>query len=138
MAFVIAYMGEAAANGTRAAEIAGYGSPAQSASRQLTNVKIRAYIDEWTKQDPLVMSAHEIQRKLSAIARGECEGFDNRDRVKALEMLCKTRGMFIVKVEAKLETRVTVADERAELDRMIGEIRGKQQQTLEAEYDVKH
>lgn len=65
-AFVLAYVGEARFNGTRAAEIAGYAGPENSwasmASQLLRNLKIRAEVDERTSA--MILPANEVLARL--------------------------------------------------------------------------
>lgn len=73
--FIEAYVGEAAGNGTRAAELAGYKGNTVTlgsvAAQNLRKHQIRAAVDRLLEQDPLVAGRVERLRRLTAVARGE-------------------------------------------------------------------
>ena len=116
--FVEAYMGKCAGNATRAYmeayEETNADTAAAHASRLVRVGKVRARIDELIADDPLVASRHELQRRLTAIALGEDRGetYYNEsgqrvdrwgskvaDEIRAAEVLMKSRGDMIEKVE---------------------------------------
>lgn len=111
-------MGRCAGNATRAYMEAydedNLNQAASSASDLLRVPKVRAAIEERISNDPLVADRHELQRRLSAIARGEDRGateYDaegNRverwgskvsDEIAAAKLLMQTRGQLIEKHE---------------------------------------
>lgn len=113
--FVEAYMGEAAGNATKAAELAGYkGSYATIAAVARDNLRrpaIRAAIDQRAEEDPAVMTRKERQRFWTAVARGEIGTrkiagdaevvfpSEMKDRLKATELLGKSQGDFLERIE---------------------------------------
>lgn len=109
--FVEAYMGRAEGNATEAARLAGYSGSDETiravAYENLTKPHIRNAIEARVVSDPLVADRAELQRFLTRVLRGEeaetqvdREGVEYelppkmRDRLKAAEMLGKTRGDF--------------------------------------------
>lgn len=85
---------------------------ASNASRLLRNAKVQARLKEITEEisSAKVMNAREISERLTAIARGEVSeeiilsGGDRsqkqasiRDQLKAIEMLAKIQGLFVIK-----------------------------------------
>lgn len=104
--FVEAYMGRAEGNATEAARMAGYGENsddgylAVQGSRLIGNDKIREAIAARVVNDPLVADREELQRFFTLVMRGEeGEGVQMKDRLKAAELLGKTRAEFKDKVE---------------------------------------
>ena len=98
--FVEAYMGEAKGNATRAAEIAGYASPKQQGSRLLTYDDVQAALGKRQKADPLIATREDRQRFWTRVMLGtESDEFDTKDRLKASELLGKSGGDFITKVD---------------------------------------
>lgn len=104
-AFVEAYCGEAAGNGAEAARIAGYKSPRTQASRLLTFDNVARAIAEHAQKATraAIATAEERQEWLSDVVRGLVDDRDGpaslRDRMKALELLCRMRGDFIDRTE---------------------------------------
>jgi len=121
-------------NGTQAAIRAKYSKKTanEQASRLLANVNISSYIKELTEKiaQEDIMDVNEIQQRLTKIARGVVEEdvvvVENtgdfcseakvikkkaciKDQTKALELLGKTRGMFI-DTHQNLEPPVVVDD----------------------------
>lgn len=98
-AFVAAYISNGF-NGAKAAITAGYSEASArfQASRLLTNVDIAAAIaDECAAH---IMTGNEVLARLSAIARGDVDGVEVRDQLKALEMLAKYHNLInTVKIE---------------------------------------
>jgi phage terminase small subunit len=101
--FVEAYMGEAAGNATKAAELAGYSkiSARQQGARLCTKAAIRAAIDERTAADPQIADRTARQRLWSDIAfgRGAYADAALKDRLKASELLGKSQADFIERHE---------------------------------------
>lgn len=94
--FCTAFVGKSGLNSGDAAEAAGY---ARSAGwRLLSNEDVRSYIDLLLEDDPLVMSSSEVCRQLTSIARDENKKEKTGDRLKALDMLAKTKGQYITNV----------------------------------------
>ena len=106
-------------NATQAAIRAGYSKRTanEQGTRLLVNVSIKNHLKELINQvkNERIMSVKEIQERLTNIARGDIEEeviiFDNegarimnkkasiKDQTKALELLGKTNGLFIDKVQ---------------------------------------
>lgn len=111
-------------NGTQAAIRAGYSKKTanEQASRMLANVNIQKIIMENNKkvEKSSIMDIQEIQERLTAAARGETDeevvvientgDFSSearvitkkvsaKDQLKALELLGKTNGLFVDKVQ---------------------------------------
>ena len=97
--FVEAYMGEAAGNGTKAAEVAGYSArnAGPQGSRLLRKANIRAAIAARTQDDPAVADRMARQRLWSDIAfgRGAFAGASLRDRLTASELLGRSQADFV-------------------------------------------
>jgi hypothetical protein len=105
--FVEAYMGEAGANGARAAMLVGSTTPhaaTVTATRVLRRPHVRRAIRERADGDPLVASRVERLRFLTAVMRGEVsrsgkrKGFDRpsmRERIDAVQVLSKICGDFL-------------------------------------------
>jgi len=95
--FVEAYLGEANGNGTKAAEIAGYGGDTKTlgitAVKNLRKINIRKAIDERTKDDGSIATREERQAFLTKVMRTEHGKMP--ERLKATELLCKMHGDFI-------------------------------------------
>lgn len=86
---------------------------ASNASRLLRNAKVQARLKEITEEisSAKVMNAREISERLTAIARGEVseeiilstsgdrsqKQASIRDQLKAIEMLAKIQGLFVIK-----------------------------------------
>lgn len=123
--FVEAYMGPARGNGTEAARLAGYseGSAGRTAARLLDGStelgrRVRAAIDGRIAKDPAVMDREQLQRFWTRVARGdETEAGESgeqparmADRLKASEMLARSQGVFLQRVEhsGEVETGLQV------------------------------
>ncbi|MFI3175631.1 MAG: terminase small subunit [Bacillota bacterium] len=121
-------------NATQAAIVAGY-SPKTARSqgqRMLTNVDIKNYIDGRMKSrdDNLVASADEILQYLTNVVRGESKSEvvlvagedvrsvkktpDERERLKAAELLGKRHALFTDKQEVKIELPIFKGGEELE------------------------
>ncbi len=94
-------MGEAAGNGTKAAQLAGYkgsnGTLRAQASENMRLPAIRAALAERAANDPLVATRQDRQQMLTRIMNDEEE--ETRDRLKAIDLLSKTQGDYIERVE---------------------------------------
>lgn len=115
-------------NATQAAIRAGYSkkTAAAAASRLLTNVNVRPYIDEQLQQihSENIATAAEVMEYLTSVQRGKSrsayitvEGIgegcsqtvitmktpDEKDRLKAAELLGKCYGIFTDRVQASVE-----------------------------------
>ena len=117
--FVEAYMGEAAGNAGKAYRLAGYQASTDTAAysaayKLLRNAQVQRAIDDLVGADPLVAGRVEVQRFWSEVMRGKKgqraiptgEGVeivnieaDFKERVRASELLAKTQGQFIERVE---------------------------------------
>ena len=92
-------------NATQAAIRAGYspkGASVQGA-RLLANAKVQAEVEQLAKQkdDELGLSKERILHKLAQIAFSDDE--ETKDNLRALDILCKTRGMYLRKPEEEQE-----------------------------------
>ena len=104
------------------------------ASRLLRNVKVKAYIDEQLEKisSEKVADAKEIMEYLTSVLRGESQSEivviegtgdgcsdarrmskapDEKDRLKAAELLGKRYGLFSEKVELEGDIGVTIVDD---------------------------
>ena len=108
-------------NATQAAIDAGYSEKTarQQGSRLLTNVYIKAFIDELLKalEDERIAKADEVLKFLTAAMRGEVKDSFNldpslQDRMKAAELLGKRYKLFTDKyeIEGKLEPVTIIND----------------------------
>lgn len=111
----------ASLNATQAAIDAGYSEKTarQQGSRLLTNVYIKAFIDELMQEleDQRIAKADEVLQFLTAAMRGEVkDSFDLdpslQDRMKAAELLGKRHKLFTDKheIEGKLEPVTIIND----------------------------
>ena len=95
-------------NGTQAAIDAGYSeeTATQIASQNLTKVDIQEYIAELANpiENKRIANANEIKEFWTSVMREDAEKMN--DRLKASELLAKSGGMFIERVEVK-ETTMT-------------------------------
>jgi phage terminase small subunit len=122
-------------NATQAAIRAGYSkkTACSQGQRLLTNVEIKTYIDEQLKKihDKDIADATEVIKYLSSVVRGESQSEvvvienvgdfmsearrikkapDEKERLKAAELLGKRYGIFTDKVSVDAETVVIVND----------------------------
>ena len=104
------------------------------ASRLLRNVKVKAYIDEQLKKisSEKIASVEEVMKYLTSVMRGETmaeiivvtgdgDGFssaeriskspDEKERLKAAELIGKRYGLFTDKFNIEGETKVTIVDD---------------------------
>jgi len=92
-------------NATQAAIRAGYspkGASVQGA-RLLANAKVQAEVERLSKckDDELGLSNDRILHKIAQIAFSDEEA--TKDSLRALDILCKTRGMYLRKPEEEQE-----------------------------------
>ncbi len=122
-------------NGTQAAIRAGYSktSARQIADRLMSNVDIKAYIDEQLKKmsSDKIADAEEVMKYLTSVMRGESSSEvvvveaigdymsearrmdkapDEKERLKAAELLGKRYGIFTDKTSVSVEPVVIVND----------------------------
>jgi phage terminase small subunit len=99
--FVEAFMGFAHGNGTEAARMAGYkGTPAVlgvQSTRLLRKASVQAAIHERGSNDPAVSDREDRQRFFTRTMHDD--GVSMKDRLKAAELLCKTQGDFVKRIE---------------------------------------
>lgn len=95
-AFVLAYIGTARFNATRAAEMAGYAEPASEGYRLLRNATIRARIDKYL--DAEALNAKEVLAELAEMARAPFDEF--------VEVIARDREGNPVKVKMDLSAKV--------------------------------
>lgn len=92
-------MGVAAGNATKAARLAGYAknTAEKQASRLLGKVGIQKAIAERTERDPAAWTRERLQKFWSEIANGDgvFEQATLRERLRASELLARSRAMFI-------------------------------------------
>ena len=95
---------------------------ATNASRLIRNAKIQSRLKELADElsSEKIMDAREVQERLTAIARGEVteEIFLNgertqrqatiRDKLKAIELLCRVQGLFLSKTDINVSGLVPV------------------------------
>lgn len=124
--FVEAYMGQAHGNGTEAARIAGYQGDENTLSttsyRLLRNPKIAAAVEERTENDPLVLTREELQRWWSTVTRDHETTM--KDRLRASELLGKSRGEFTDRVEGSISYRFVDPGEAEDVDEWAEEATG--------------
>ena len=93
-------------NATQAAIRAGYspkGASVQGA-RLLANAKVQAEVERLSKDkdDELGLSNERILHKLAQIGFSDDE--ETRNTLRALDLLCKTRGMYLRKPDVEQES----------------------------------
>ena len=102
--FVEAFQGAAACNATEAARLAGYSGSDSALGKQgfdnLRNPKIVEALAKTAAEDPLVLERVDLQRFWTRVVLDQ-EGVDTemKDRLRASEMLAKSQGMFVNRVE---------------------------------------
>ena len=93
--------GEAAGNATEAARLAGYSGGenalAVAGARMLRNTKIAQALNEIAKNDPLIATREDRQRFWTEVMYNE--EVETKDRLRASEILGKSQGDFIERVE---------------------------------------
>lgn len=95
--FVDAYLGSANGNATQAARIVGYKCPGSMGQQLLKNYTIQLTIDQRQSSDPLILTREERQRILTKWVLDE--SLSLRDRAKAMDLLCKTGGDYLIRHE---------------------------------------
>ena len=124
--FVEAYMGEACGNATEAARVAGYQGDENTLSttgyRLLRNAKIAAAVDERTENDPLVLTREELQRWWSTVTQDAKTAM--KDRLRASELLGKSRGEFTDRFEGSVSYRFVDPGEAEDADEWAEEAAG--------------
>lgn len=113
-AFVLAYIGEARFNASKAAAIAGYKDPGQAGYELKKKQEVRARIDSYLEQQSL--SAKEVLAELTDVATAEWRDFvevlardergdpirvkmDLSSKIKSLELVGKHHKLFTDNVE---------------------------------------
>jgi len=128
--FVLAYVGEAEGNATKAAKLAGYANPRQMGSRLTKVDQVNRAIEEVRVADesPKIMDRARRKALLSRIASGEeadiyiidkefQEGAPQlKSRLKAIETLGRMEGDYLERLELSGSTQAVV---------MFGDNRGK-------------
>lgn len=103
--FVEEYLSRAKGNGTQAARLSGYSGNDRTltaiAGENLRKPCIIKAIEERVKSDPRIADRKRRQLWWSSIMAGELEDFDSKDRLRASELLGKTQGDFIQRVEVE-------------------------------------
>ncbi len=101
-----AQCGNAAESALKAGYSKGYAT--HRTTEMLRNVEIAEYIKELTEkvQDARIMTAKERQITLSDIAK-EVENAPT-DRIKAIDVLNKMTGEYLIKVEADVDTSLEI------------------------------
>jgi len=99
--FVDAYMGSCEGHGVRAARLAGYlgdeDTLAVTASRLIRSAKISKEIEQLQASSPLVATRDERLQVLTSMMRDST--LSPKDRQRAIELLGKTFGDYIQRVE---------------------------------------
>jgi phage terminase small subunit len=100
-------------NGTQSAIKAGYSEDTapEQASRLLTNVNVSEYIKERSQQasNNRIMTVTELKEFWTGTAKGEIDGADYKDRLKASELLGKAEALFVERL--KHEGTVSISSE---------------------------
>jgi len=92
--FVDAYTGEAMGNATEAARIAGYAHPGEEGYRLLKNARVQAEVQRLSQpaKQAAIATREERLAFYTAMMRGDAQ---DKDRLKAAELLGKVQGDFI-------------------------------------------
>jgi hypothetical protein len=102
--FVEAYQGDARGNATEAARLAGYKGNArtlcQVGAENLRKPNIQRALADLAAASPLVLSRQQIQEELSVMALDPKAQL--KDRLKALDQLAKTQGLYLERREVEL------------------------------------
>lgn len=114
--FVEAYMGVACGNATEAARLAGYkgteNTLSQAGRANLRKSQIAALIVEHRDKDPLVLSRVQLQELWSRVSDGIVKKGEPplswKDRLRAGELLAKSRGEFLIRKETTVRGGVLV------------------------------
>lgn len=113
--FVELYIGECGYNATRAAEMAGFGSPRAAGSRLCKEL---AYlIDEHKLRQASYsqMAAKEVIEKLTDVARDS----EHKDHVRALELLAKIHGLMSEKIDLKVDRKALLNELDSSLHTLV-------------------
>ena len=114
-------MGSSKGNGTAAATRAGYGAPHVAASRLLRNAKVKTAMELRVEICPAAATREQLQSFWTQVMLDD--GHSMKDRLRASELLAKSRGEFIGISERQ--------EERSGLMMMSdGELIRKVQQTM--------
>lgn len=102
--WVEAYQGAAAGNATEAARLAGYKGNdktlGQVGAENLKKPVILEALEERAKNDPLVADRERLQQFWTSVMLGHQDpGAELKDRLKASELLAKSQGLFVHRVE---------------------------------------
>ena len=102
--WVEAFRGVAAGNATEASRLAGYKGNdktlAQVGAENLRKPGILSALAQASKDDPKVANAGRLQRFWTKVMLGdEDPGAELKDRLRASELLAKSQGLFVHKVE---------------------------------------
>jgi hypothetical protein len=113
-AFLAAYGGEAALNGTKACRMAGYSEP-ERAFQRLKRTQGKAIEEVEVKfREDLKVGWEEAQELLAAVARNP----RHKDQLKAIELVAKLHG----KLDPKLDVRVTRSDVEQRLAELLSQM----------------
>lgn len=116
-AFVVAYVGRAKGNGTRAAKLAGYKGDSNTlrnaGSRLLAKASVKALVDELRAKSlsKAIMDVDECKTALTTIARTKRNA--PKDKVSAIDKLLRTHGAYLDRSEQTINVNVTFKDEEA-------------------------
>ncbi len=107
-AFVLAYVGECQGNGTAAARLAGYQKPDVEAARLLVMAKVAAAVEAIRRpsEEAAIASIEEQRQFWTSVQRADEQAM--RDRLKASELLGKSHGAFVDRVEQTGTSSVTM------------------------------
>lgn len=146
--FVVAYVGEAMGNATKAALLAGYSADTATAqgSALLSFRDVAEAVDllRKPKRDRRIMRMGEAQQLLTRIARAqEQDTVVTKDgdgiaypmktdpnlntRMKAVELIGRVQGVFVTKVDAKVEASMpkSTVEARAKIEALVRQLGGR-------------
>ena len=118
--FVLAYVGEAAGNATKAAEIAEYAHPGQQGHRLLKDVEIQAAIALFR-----IPAIERKYRDAEQLKEWWDKGIDNedweaKDRIKCSDSLARAQGVYVERHQVEVVNVPTNRSElRARLEQMV-------------------
>ena len=108
--FVEAYMGQANGNATEAARLAGYSGSETALGvtghENLRKPKIASAIKKRQNGDPLIASREDRQRFWTEVMDDPTQ--DMRDRLRASEILGKSSGDFIERIQSDTNLKIIV------------------------------
>jgi len=126
--FVLAYVGEAAGNGTEAARIAGYAKPAEEAYALLRNPQVSEAIRALTapSENRAIATSEELRERLTSIAMGTATDLESRasDVVAAAKLLLTVSGDLVKRVE-HIEQPKSKAELVAKLRETLAKLEGE-------------